>query len=124
MNTKGMIRSSWQRPRNSCGTNRHLQYNVLLAHGGCVPLGFCAMDPGRKLGIVLNPLCNGSASTNTSSVRYGSSILFSLVRPQQRLFSLDSTSGGTILFSFSFSKTSWIRLSIPYLHVFYGASRL
>ena len=82
MNTKGMIRSSWQRFRNSCGTSHHLQCNVLLAHGGCVPLGFCAVDHGRKLRIVLNPLCNGSASTNTSSVRYGSSIRCSLLRPQ------------------------------------------
>ena len=51
MNTKGMIRSSWRRFRNSCGTNHHPQYNALSAHGGCVPLGFCAVDPGRKLRI-------------------------------------------------------------------------
>ena len=39
MNTKGMIRSSWQKFRDSCGTSHHPRCNVLLAHGGCVPLG-------------------------------------------------------------------------------------
>ena len=79
MNTKGMIRSSW---RNSCGTNHHHQYNALSAHGGCVPLGFYAVEPGRKLRIALNPLCNGSALANTSNVRSGSSILSSLPYPR------------------------------------------
>ena len=51
------------------------------------------MDPGRKLGIALNPLCNGSASTNTSSVRSGSSILSSLPYPWPRLSSHGGTSG-------------------------------
>ena len=91
MNTKGMIRSSWQRFRNSFCTNHHLQYHVLLAHGGCVPLGFCAVDHGRKLRIALNPLCNGSASTNPSSVQYGSSILSSLLHPQPRLSGRDDS---------------------------------
>ena len=71
---EGMIWSSWQKFRNSCGTSHHSQCNILLADGGCVPLGFCAEVHGRKLRVVLNPRCSGSASTSTSSVQYGSFI--------------------------------------------------
>ena len=88
MNTKGMIRSSWQRFRNSCGTSHHAQCNVLLAHGGCVPLGFCAEDHGRRLRIVLNPRCNGSASTSTPSVRCGSAIRCSLLLSSSTITSM------------------------------------
>ena len=127
-NTKGMIRSSWQRFRNSCGTSHHPRCNVLFAQGGCVPLGFCAVDHGRRLRIELNPRCNGSASTSTSSVRCGNFIRYSLLHRPPRLFSLDNISDGTILFNCSFRKsmarTSWKRLSTLYLHVFYGVSRL
>ena len=126
MNTKGMIRSSWQKFRNSCGTSHHPRCNVLLAHGGCVPLGFCAEDHGRKLRVVLNPRCNGSALTSTSSVRYGSSTRHSQRPLLARLFSLDNILDGTSLFNCSFIKsmarTSWTHLSIPYLHMFYDTS--
>ena len=127
MNTKGMIRSSWQKFRNSCGTSHHPRCNVPLAHGGCVPLGFCAEDHGRKLRIMLNPRCNGSASTSTSSVRYGSFTRYSL-RPQlPRSFGRDNILDGTSLSNCSFRKsmarTSWTQ-SIPSLHVFYGVSKL
>ena len=65
---KGTVQAAMPIMPHSCGTSHHPRCNVLLAHGGCAPLGFCAEDHGRKLRIVLNPRCNGSASTSTSSV--------------------------------------------------------
>ena len=107
MSTKGMIRLSWQKIRNSRGTSHHPRCNVLLAHGGCVPLGFCAEDHGRKLRIVLNPRCSGSASTSTSSAsaQYGSFTRHSL-RPQRaRLFSPDNILDRMSRFKFSSRKS-------------------